>query len=48
MRDERDNTPGRSTLEPAPDAVPVDTTGLTIDEVVAQILTLVVEIRELS
>ena len=34
MRDERDNTPGRSTLEPAPDAVPVDTTGLTLDEVV--------------
>src|SRR5262249_24992619 len=47
LRDERDNPPGRSTLEPAPDAVPVDTTGLTLDEVVAQIATLVVEAREL-
>jgi cytidylate kinase len=48
MRDERDNTPGRSTLEPAPDAVPVDTTGLTLDEVVGQIATLVVEAREVA
>jgi len=48
LRDERDNTPGRSTLEPAPDAVPVDTTGLTLDEVVAQIATLVVEAREIA
>jgi CMP/dCMP kinase len=48
MRDERDNTPGRSILEPAPDAVPVDTTGLTLDEVVAQIATLVVEAREIA
>jgi cytidylate kinase len=48
MRDERDNTPGRSILEPAPDAVPVDTTGLTLDEVVAQIATLAVEARELA
>ena len=48
MRDERDNTPGRSTLEPAPDAVPVDTTGLTLDEVVGQIATLVVEAREIE
>jgi cytidylate kinase len=48
MRDERDNTPGRSTLEPAPDAVPVDTTGLTLDEVVAQIATLAVEAREIA
>src|SRR5262245_44144562 len=47
LRDERDNTPGRSILEPAPDAVPVDTTGLTLDEVVAQIATLVIEAREL-
>jgi cytidylate kinase len=47
MRDQRDQTPGRSALEPAPDAVPVDTTGLTLDEVVAQIATLVVEAREL-
>jgi CMP/dCMP kinase len=48
MRDERDNTPGRSILEPAPDAVPVDTTGLTLDEVVAQIVPLVVEAREIA
>jgi CMP/dCMP kinase len=48
MRDERDNTPGRSTLEPAPDAVPVDTTGLSLDEVVDQIATLVVEAREIA
>jgi cytidylate kinase len=46
-RDERDQTEGRSVLEPAPDAVPVDTTGLTVDEVVDQIATLVVEAREL-
>jgi cytidylate kinase len=48
MRDERDNTPGRSILEPSPDAVPVDTTGLTLDEVVDQIATLVVESREIA
>jgi cytidylate kinase len=48
VRDQRDSTLGRSTLEPAPDAVPVDTTGLTIDEVVAQIATLAVEAREIA
>jgi CMP/dCMP kinase len=48
MRDERDNTPGRSILELAPDAVPVDTTGLTLDEVVGQIATLAVEAREIE
>jgi|tagenome__1003787_1003787.scaffolds.fasta_scaffold20647822_2 cytidylate kinase len=47
MRDQRDQTPGRSALDPAPDAVPVDTTGLTLDEVVEQIAALVVEAREL-
>ena len=36
----------RTVLEPAADAVPVDTTGLTLDEVVAQIETLA-EAREL-
>lgn len=45
-RDLRDQTDGRSVLEPAPDAVPVDTTHLTVDEVVGQIATLVVEARE--
>jgi cytidylate kinase len=48
VRDQRDQTPGRSALEPAPDAVLVDTTGLTLDEVVDQIATLVVEARELG
>jgi cytidylate kinase len=47
-RDERDQTEGRSTLEPAPDATPVDTTALSIDEVVEQIATLVVEAKELQ
>src|ERR671914_390848 len=37
LRDERDATADRSVHEPAPDAVPVDTTGLTLDEVVAQV-----------
>ena len=46
-RDLRDQTEGRSVLEPAPDAVPIDTTALTVDEVVDQIGTLVVEAREL-
>src|SRR5918992_445808 len=48
LRDERDATADRSVHEPAPDAVPVDTTGLTLDEVVAQVVTLAVEARELS
>jgi CMP/dCMP kinase len=46
-RDERDQTEGRSVLEPAPDAVPIDTTALSVDEVVDLIGTLVVEAREL-
>jgi cytidylate kinase len=33
-RDERDSGHGRTTLEPAPGATTVDTTGLTIDQVV--------------
>jgi CMP/dCMP kinase len=36
-RDERDQGHGRSTLEPAPGAVTVDSTGLTLDEVVDRI-----------
>ena len=47
-RDDRDNTAGRSTLEPANDAMPVDTTGLTIDEVVEQIVMLAVEAKEID
>jgi cytidylate kinase len=46
-RDRRDATGDRTVLEPAADAVPVDTTGLTLDEVVAQIELLVTEAREL-
>jgi cytidylate kinase len=38
MRDERDSGHGRTTLEPAPGAEPLDTTGLSIDEVVQQIV----------
>ena len=46
-RDQRDMSADRTVLEPAADAVPVDTTGLTLDEVVAQIELLVTEAREL-
>lgn len=46
-RDRRDATGARSVHEPAPDAVPIDTTGLTLEEVVAQVVTLAVEAREL-
>ena len=46
-RDRRDASADRTVLEPAADAVPVDTTGLTLDEVVAQIEMLVTEAREL-
>jgi CMP/dCMP kinase len=47
-RDERDQTDGRSVLEPAPDAIPVDTTALSVEDVVELIETLVVEARELT
>jgi cytidylate kinase len=46
-RDRRDATGERSVHQPAPDAVPLDTTGLTLDEVVAQVVMLAVEAREL-
>jgi len=48
MRDERDRGREHSPLAPAPDAVPVDTTGLSLDEVVEQIVTLAVEAKELE
>ena len=48
MRDERDRTREHSPLAPAPDAVPVDTTGLSLEEVVEQIVTLAVEAKELQ
>jgi cytidylate kinase len=40
LRDERDSTLGRSTLTPAPGAVTVDTTGLTLEQVVQRIAAL--------
>jgi len=46
-RDERDATGARTVREPAPDAVPVDTTGQTLEQVVAQVVTLAVEAAEL-
>jgi len=42
-RDERDSTRSVSPLKPATDAVTVDTTALSIDQVVAQVLALVSE-----
>jgi cytidylate kinase len=48
LRDARDASEDRSIHEPAPDAVPVDTTGLTLEQVVGQVVTLAVEARELS
>jgi CMP/dCMP kinase len=47
-RDRRDTEREHSPLAPAPDAVPVDTTGLTIDEVVDQLVVLVTEAREIA
>ncbi len=47
-RDERDESAQRSVSEPAPDAVPVDTTALSLDEVVDQIATLAAEVREVG
>jgi CMP/dCMP kinase len=46
-RDRRDASAERTVHEPAPDAIPVDTTGLSLDEVVAQLVTLACEAREL-
>jgi cytidylate kinase len=46
-RDRRDASAARTVLQPAPDAVPVDTTGLELEDVVAQIELLVTEAREL-
>jgi cytidylate kinase len=43
IRDEQDRSREHSPLEPAPDSVEVDTTGLSIDEVVARIADLAAE-----
>ena len=48
MRDERDRTREHAPLAPALDAVPVDTTGLSLEEVVEQIVTLAVEAKQLD
>ncbi|MCW2983600.1 MAG: cmk [Conexibacter sp.] len=44
-RDERDSGHGRTTLEPAPGAEPLDTTGLSVDEVVDEIVARVGAVR---
>jgi cytidylate kinase len=44
-RDERDTGHGRTTLEPAPGAVPLDTTGRSVDEVVGEIVARVGAVR---
>jgi cytidylate kinase len=41
LRDERDRGHGRTTLEPADGATPLDTTGLSIDDVVQKIVGMV-------
>jgi CMP/dCMP kinase len=48
QRDERDERREHSPLVPANDAVPVDTTELDLEEALDQILTLVVEAREIE
>ena len=47
-RDQRDATGERSVTAPAPGAVPVDTTGLSLEEVVEQIVTLATEAKEIG
>jgi CMP/dCMP kinase len=48
QRDERDERRAHSPLVPANDAVPVDTTELDLEEVLGQIMTLVVEAKEIE
>jgi CMP/dCMP kinase len=47
-RDERDSTADRAIFEAPLDSVPVDTTELSLDEVIEQIATLVVEAKEVG
>jgi CMP/dCMP kinase len=44
-RDQRDTGHGRTTLEPGPGAEPLDTTGLSVDEVVDEIVARVQAVR---
>jgi cytidylate kinase len=46
-RDDRDRTREHSALQPAPDAVEIDTTGLSLDEVVVRVVELARE-REIA
>ena len=48
QRDERDERRAHSPLIPANDAVPVDTTALDLEAVLGQIMTLVVEAKEIE
>jgi CMP/dCMP kinase len=43
VRDERDSTLGRSTLEPAPGAVVIDSTGLTLAEVAERVVAILAQ-----
>jgi CMP/dCMP kinase len=45
IRDQRDEAREHSPLQAAPDAVTLDTTGLTLDEVVARVAELVERVR---
>jgi cytidylate kinase len=47
-RDERDSSADRSIFAAPPDATPLDTTGLTVDDVIEQIATLVLEVKEIG
>ena len=47
-RDARDSTADRAIFEAPADSVPVDTTELTLDQVIDQIATLVVEAKEIG
>jgi CMP/dCMP kinase len=48
-RDVLDQSGGhRATLEAPKDSVPVDTTGLTLEEVVDQVVTLAIEAKEIE
>jgi CMP/dCMP kinase len=47
-RDVLDHTGDRFTLEAPKDSTPVDTTGLTLDEVIEQVVTLAVEAKEIQ
>jgi cytidylate kinase len=45
LRDERDSTLGRSALAPAPGAIAIDTTGMTIERVIERIAELAAAVR---